>query len=80
MVITFKYFGLIADITQIQEEIITVEENTIVLSILKSRIEDKYAELKNNNYTIAVNQSMSSLDILIKNNDVIAFMPPFAGG
>jgi molybdopterin synthase sulfur carrier subunit len=43
-------------------------------------MEAVYEELKNTNYTIAVNQAMSSLDYNIKDQDVIAFLPPFAGG
>ena len=43
-------------------------------------METAYEELKNANYSIAVNQSISSLDYNIKDQDVIAFLPPFAGG
>jgi molybdopterin synthase sulfur carrier subunit len=80
MIINIKYFGLLVDITNKKEEQFFVEENKASLSFLKSKMETAYEELKNTNYTIAVNQSMSSLDYTIKDQDVIAFLPPFAGG
>lgn len=80
MTITLKYFGLLVDITQKKEEVFTMEENMVSVSFLKSKIETEYDELKNTNYSIALNQSMSSLDNNIKDKDVIAFLPPFAGG
>jgi molybdopterin synthase sulfur carrier subunit len=80
MTVTLKYFGLLVDITQKKEELFLLEEQKVSLSFLKSNMEAAYDELKNTNYTIAVNQAMSSLDYTIKDQDVIAFLPPFAGG
>ena len=82
MTVTLKYFGSLVDITQKKEEffLLEVEESKISLSFLKSKMEAAYEELKNANYNIAVNQSMCSLDYTIKDQDVIAFLPPFAGG
>jgi molybdopterin synthase sulfur carrier subunit len=80
MTVTLKYFGLLVDITQKKEELFLLEEQKVSLSFLKSKMETAYEELKNTNYTIAVNQAMSSLDYTIKDQDVIAFLPPFAGG
>ncbi len=80
MIVTLKYFGLLVDITQKKEEIFAMEESKVSVSFLKTKIETAYAELKNTNYSIAVNQSMTSLDYNIKDQDVIAFLPPFAGG
>ncbi|MGQ7946665.1 MoaD/ThiS family protein [Flavobacterium sp. WC2509] len=80
MTITLKYFGSLVDITQKKEEIFSMEENKMSVSFLKSKMETTYEKLKNTNYSIAVNQAMSSLDNTIKDQDVIAFLPPFAGG
>ncbi|PWA07727.1 hypothetical protein DB891_13780 [Flavobacterium laiguense] len=80
MTITLKYFGLLADITQLKEEQFTFVEETISVSALKSKIENSYQSMQNTTYTIAVNQAMSSLQATIKDQDVIAFLPPFAGG
>ncbi|TRX38895.1 MoaD/ThiS family protein [Flavobacterium sp. ZT3R18] len=80
MTITLKYFGLLADITQLKEEQFTVEQETISVSTLKSKIETQYQTMQNTTYTIAVNQAMSGLQTTVKDQDVIAFLPPFAGG
>lgn len=80
MTITLKYFGLLVDITQKKEELFQLEEQKVSVSFLKSKMEAVYGELKNTNYTIAVNQAMSNLDYNVKDQDVIAFLPPFAGG
>jgi molybdopterin synthase sulfur carrier subunit len=80
MIITLKYFGLLADITQLKEEQFTFDEETISVSVLKSKIESSYQNMQNTTYTIAVNQTMSDLQTKIKDQDVIAFLPPFAGG
>jgi molybdopterin synthase sulfur carrier subunit len=80
MTLTLKYFGLLADITQLKEEKFTFEEETISVSTLKSKIENSYNNLQNATYTIAVNQAMCGLETSIKDQDVVAFLPPFAGG
>jgi sulfur-carrier protein len=80
MTITLKYFGLLVDITQKKEELFLLDEAQASVSFLKSKLETVYEELKNTPYTIAVNQVMSSLDYGINDHDIIAFLPPFAGG
>ena len=80
MNITLKYFGSIVDITKKKEEFFFMEENYTTVSFLKSRVETTYEKLKKTNYSIAVNQSICSLDYNIKDQDIIAFLPPFAGG
>lgn len=80
MTITLKYFGSLADITKLREEQFTFDEETILVSALKSKIESTYQNMQNTAYTIAVNQTMSDLQNKIKDQDVIAFLPPFAGG
>lgn len=80
MTITLKYFGSLVDITQKKEEIFSVEEKTMSVSFLKNKMESTYDELKKTNFNIAVNQKIVKLDDAIKDEDVIAFLPPFAGG
>jgi len=80
MTITLKYFGLLADITQLKEEQFTFEEETISVLALKSKIESSYQSMQNTTYNIVVNQTMSDLQTTINDKDVIAFLPPFAGG
>jgi molybdopterin synthase sulfur carrier subunit len=80
MIVTLKYFGSLVDITQKKEEVFSIDESNISVSSLKTKMETAYEELKNTNYSIAVNQAMSGLNAEIKDQDVIAFLPPFAGG
>jgi molybdopterin synthase sulfur carrier subunit len=80
MTITLKYFGLLADITSKKEETLLLEDETMALSFLKNKMETQYEALQNTTYTIAINQSLTGIDANIKDQDVIAFLPPFAGG
>jgi molybdopterin synthase sulfur carrier subunit len=80
MTITLKYFGLLADITQLKEEQFTFKEETILVLALKSKIESSYPKIHNTAYNIAVNQTIVDLQATIKDQDLVAFLPPFAGG
>lgn len=80
MEVTLKYFGIIADIAQKKEESFFIDEESIMLKKLQSKIEVKYPKILVINYSIAVNEKFLQNDISLKNNDIIAFLPPFAGG
>jgi sulfur-carrier protein len=80
MTITLKYFGSLVDITKLKEEQFSFDEETFLVSTLKSKIESRYQNMQNATYNIAINQTMSDLQNKIKDQDVIAFLPPFAGG
>ena len=80
MKITVNYFGIIADITQKKQEFFFIDDESNRLKFLKSKIEVMYPKLLVINYSIALNKKFLQNDILLKNNDIIAFLPPFAGG
>ena len=80
MEITVKYFGIIADITQKKEEVILVENSLNTLKNLQSELEVKYPKILVVNYSLAINKLFAKCDIELKNNDVVALMPPFSGG
>lgn len=80
MIINIKYFGLLADIAKKREEQIVLEDSVVSVALLKSKMESAYQGLQNATYTIAVNQAMVGLEGNIQDQDVIAFLPPFAGG
>ena len=80
MILNIKYFGVLADITKKKEEQLVLEGSNMTVNSLKLKMESAYQELQKNNYSIAINQAMAGTDTTIKDQDVIAFLPPFAGG
>ena len=80
MTISIKYFGLIADVTQTNEEVFTIEKPDFSARDLLKILHEKYENLNGNTFVIAVNKTLATEDVLINNNDTIALLPPFAGG
>ena len=70
-------FGVLADIVKTQRTGIAGVSTTDELIKL---MEEKYPEIKNYNYQIAVNQKQIEGNCVISENDEIALLPPFAGG
>jgi molybdopterin synthase sulfur carrier subunit len=77
--IEVKYFGAIAEKTKSQGEEISFSNRP--LSDLLSALEQKY-QFKELSFSIAVNQKIiqNTADYKLKSNDIIALLPPFAGG
>ncbi|MGV6828415.1 MAG: MoaD/ThiS family protein [Flavobacteriales bacterium] len=77
MILTIKYFGLITEITQCNEE----KQEFLGHSInhLKETLINKYPSLKKINFQIAQNQEIVSLETPITGTE-IALLPPFSGG
>ncbi|MCW2119525.1 MoaD/ThiS family protein [Flavobacterium sp. 7A] len=80
MIINTKYFGLIADITNKKEEQLQLKETLTSVASLKSIMEANYPDLRKTSYSVAVNQALVGIETNLKEQDVIAFLPPFAGG
>ena len=61
---------------------LTIETLTdATVSDLKAELVAKYPQLENiNSYAIAVNEAYASNDTILKENDVIAIIPPVSGG
>jgi molybdopterin synthase sulfur carrier subunit len=77
MTISVKYFGLIAEITECDNEIISFSNKTI--SEFLEFLFEKYPNLKNKDFQVAQQQELVGLDTLITGNE-LAILPPFAGG
>ena len=77
--IKVKYFGMIAEATSRSEEKINAA-NEKLSTVLKKLI-DKY-NLKPYTLNVAVNKHLvnKTEEIIVKDNDEIAILPPFAGG
>jgi molybdopterin synthase sulfur carrier subunit len=80
MTITLKYFGLIADITNTNEELLSLEKSDCTTNDLMKQLHEKYTGLQDVSFAIAVNKSITTSEINLNNNDIIALLPPFAGG
>ena len=80
MEITVKYFGIIADIAQKQEEVFFIEDELNTFKLLQSEIDIKYPKILDINYSVAINKKFTNCDVVLKNNDIVALLPPFAGG
>lgn len=80
MNVTLKYFGLLAEITQSSEEQLELKSETKTLSELKQNIENRFPDFQKTSYSMALNQTICNPEVLLQEQDVIAFLPPFAGG
>lgn len=77
--ISVKYFGAIAEKTKNHGEEFSYSDKP--LKDLLSTLEQKY-QLSHLTFSVAINQKIVQVqsNYILKNNDVIALLPPFAGG
>jgi len=74
MKIKIKYFGMIAERVNKQEEVLDLE-------ILKvSDLSNHFENISYMNFQIAVNQNIVPDDFKLNENDEVALLPAFAGG
>lgn len=74
-----KYFGLISEITNCSEELVSVPNNCN-LSQLESVLKEKYTQLQTISFKIAIDQNIVNFDLTLNPNNEIALLPPFSGG
>ena len=77
MQITIKYFGQIAEVTQLEEE--SLEFSGTLISELLDLLYSKYNVLKNKDFQVAQNQEIVSIETELTGSE-IALLPPFSGG
>lgn len=80
MKLHIKYFGLIAEAVGKNEEVVELNNEKNSLENLETFLLAKHYKLQGLNYKIAINQSFASVGYELKDNDELAFLPPFAGG
>lgn len=78
MELSLNYFGMIAETTNVQQEKLDVEVQTI--NDLKLTLIEKYPTMAKLNYQFAVNQNLVEDNFQLSKGDEIALLPPFAGG
>jgi molybdopterin synthase sulfur carrier subunit len=79
MVVKVKYFGAIAEVTGVSEEVLELEAVDSSVQKLSAFCLQKYPQIGNLSFQIAVNQKIS-INTELSDNDEVAFLPPFAGG
>jgi molybdopterin synthase sulfur carrier subunit len=77
MILSIKYFGLLAEVTERSEEKIKFSGKSI--SDLKTILFQKYEELKNKDFQIFQNNELTTNETKVTATE-IALLPPFAGG
>jgi len=80
MKITILLFGILRDVIGENSLNLAFSEGTN-LNDLRLELINGYAQLnKYKNYSIAVNEAYEEGDYLLKENDVVALIPPVSGG
>ena len=80
MKINIKYFGQIADVLGIDQEVIDLGEETTFLFDIKLMTVSRKPELNSINFKLSVNLELTEENLLLKNGDEVSFLPPFSGG
>lgn len=79
MKVELLYFGPLGEIAGKESEQLDIQALTNVQAI-KKFVTDKYPDMKNHSFAVAVNQEIVEEEHLIDSESEIAFLPPFAGG
>ena len=80
MKITVLLFGIVGDLTGESRLEMALSEGASV-GVFKIKFHEKYPILKEyTNYAIAVNEAYALDEVLLKNQDVLAVIPPVSGG
>ena len=80
MIITILLFGILRDVVG-ESKLDRAVNSNATLGILRKDLAKEFPELNNyKNYSIAVNEVYAESDCIIKENDVVALIPPVSGG
>jgi molybdopterin converting factor subunit 1 len=80
MKIQLLFFGIATDLVGRNSLTYSIQENTSIKD-LKNKLIDDYANLKNiDEFAIAINEEYANEDLIIKDGDVVAIIPPVSGG
>ncbi len=79
MKIQVLFFGITRDIIGKGFVNFDVSESTSVYD-LKQQLKEQHNELNNYEFSVAVNEAYAEENQLLKDNDVVALIPPVSGG
>lgn len=80
MQIKILFFGILKDVTSKSSENVVITQNTTICE-LKNQLVESYKDLeKYANFSVAVNEVYAEDDTILKENDIVALIPPVSGG
>ncbi len=80
MKINIRYFGQFRDITGKTEEELEVKDG-ITVEELRDFVRGKYSKIAaKREVLVALNNTFTALDVVVKPEDKVAFFPPVSGG
>ena len=80
MKIKVLFFGITTDLLETSSLDLELTDEITVVGF-KSLMKEKYPQLKNiNSYAISVNEAYAEDDLILKDGDVVAVIPPVSGG
>lgn len=80
MKLKILFFGITTDLVNASEMYLEVEKD-LSIENFKLLLKNKFTVLdKINSYAIAVNEEYANEETILKNNDVVAVIPPVSGG
>jgi len=77
MEISILFFGVLAEVTGTDRK---YYRGITSYGDLKHRIEDDFPEIVHYNFRVAINNKIVNDDPLLRHDDQVAYLPPFAGG
>lgn len=80
MQIKILFFGILKDVTSKSSENHTITANTSVSELKKELIKNYNGIEKYANFSVAINEAYAEDDTVLKENDVVALIPPVSGG
>jgi len=75
--VSVQFFGLLSEITGKQNLVL---ENVHDTDTMITTIQTLFPKLQQQNYMVAVNNTMINTNTILNNHCKVACMPPFAGG
>lgn len=80
MVLEVLFFGISSDLVGEKNISFSLSQNSSVQHF-KEQLQRQYSKLSQiNSYAIAVNENYATNETLLKENDVVAIIPPVSGG
>lgn len=80
MKIETLFFGITTDLVNTPSLVVEVNK-ALSIAEFKIFLKDKFPQLENiNSYAVAVNETYATDDVVLKENDTVAIIPPVSGG